>query len=101
MAKRKKPAHLFILEKAEGHFKNLKEIGFDSQRGKNLKVVRSVYMIQFSSELLRGMIIPKRALSRVITRLLRMRDHEPSLMGALYDPLCKTVEDLDRRKRNG
>jgi len=103
MIKKKKPAHLVVLEKMEAHFENLKEIGFDAQKGKNLKVVRSVYMIQFSSEILREMIIPKGAISRVITRLLRIRDYEVGdrkaiIMPALYDPLCETVENLERRR---
>lgn len=96
MAKRKRPAHLVILGKAEDHFKNLKEIGFDAQGRKNLKVVRSVCMIQFSSELLREMIIPKGAIKRIITRLIRMRDYEKNII-ALFDPLSETVEELKQR----
>jgi len=96
MAKRKKPAHLVILEKMEAHFGELEKI-FNAERGKNMGAVRPVHLIRYSLELLEEMVIPKRSLKRVITRLRRMRD-VPEAIGALYDPLCKTVENLERRK---
>ena len=102
MAKRKRPAHLVILEKAEAHFENLKKNGFDTRRGTNLNVVRSVHMIKFSSGILSEMIIPKGALGRVITRLVRMRDYKPTtktvLINTLYNSLSETIEELERRR---
>ncbi len=96
MAKRKKPAHLITLEKIEAHFENLKRIGFDPEGGRKPKVVKSIYFIRCSLELLSEMIIPKGAIRRVITRLIKMRD-ESKTIDALYDLLCKIVKGLEQR----